>query len=218
MGMFLNYHNIADNYTPNNLVKAFPVGKSYTKLDPVKASKPYEEYNSKGELIGYSWYYGETLNLEFNIDGEIVVESDALIYTAHNDAPSPSTEGHVGRRAYNIADMLSWTCTQYIPEDDLYVWEQDDDFEHDLDGATTNVYVSAKDYLSNKKLELKLLNFRFEPVFTQQFNGTNRLIFNINKELSDKLVKGVYYCSLTVINDIICTPIFGAKDCTLLVK
>lgn len=218
MGMFLNYHNIADNYTPNNLISAFPVGKSYTKLDPVKESKPYEEYNAKGELIGYSWYYGETLNLEFNINGEIVVESDAIIYSAHNDFPSVDTKGHIGRRAYNIADLISWTCTQAFPEEGLYVWEQDKEFEHDLAGATTCVYISASDYLAKKQLELQILNFRFEPILTKTFKGTTKLIFNIDKELSSKLVKGIYYCSLTVVNDNVRTPIFGAKDCTLLVK
>ena len=69
MGMFLNYQNIANSY-PNNLVNAFPSCDICSKLNPLEASKPYEEYNIKGDLIGYFWRYGETLNLEFDIDGE----------------------------------------------------------------------------------------------------------------------------------------------------
>ena len=217
MNMFTNYQNIANNYVPNNLVCSFPGGKSYTKLDPVKASKPYEEYNTKGELIGYSWYQGETLNLEFNIDGEIVVESNAIIYAAIGEAPTVTTEGVVGQRAYNVVDLKSWTCEAVVPEQG-YVWVEDDVFDHDRPDATKSVYVSASDYLADKNIELQLLNFRFEPIHTEQFKGTSRIIFTIDKELSAKIVKGVYYCSLTVVSDTLKTPIFGAKDCTLLVK
>lgn len=217
MGMFTNYQDIANNYVPNNLVCSFPVGKSYTKLDPVKSSKPYEEYDVKGELIGYSWYQGETLNLEFTIDGEIVVESDAIIYSAHGDAPDTTTVGSVGQRAYNIVDLRSWTCTTVVPGQG-YIWIEDDEFEHDLCDASKSVYVSATNYLSDKQLELQILNFRFEPIHTQLFNGTSRLLFTIDTDLSSKLLKGVYYCSLTVVTDTLRMPVFGAKDCTFIVK
>ena len=201
----------------NNLVRSFPVGKSYTKLDPVQASKPYEEYDAKGDLVGYSWYQGETLNLEFNIDGEVVVEADAIIYTAHNDAPTVGTKGYVGQRAYNVVDFKSWTCV--VTDDEHgYVWEQDAEFDHDRADAEKSIYVSAKDYLSDKKLEFKILNFRFETVHSEEFDGCTRLIVPITKDLSNKLVKGIYYSTLTVFTDSLRTPIFGAKDCTLLVK
>ena len=99
MGMFLNYQDIAGNYQPpNNLIRSFPVGKSYTKLDPIQASKPYEEYNAKGELIGYFWHYGESLNLEFNIDGEITIEGDAIVLSVKGQTP-PQIVGHPKQRA-----------------------------------------------------------------------------------------------------------------------
>lgn len=218
MGMFLNYQNIADNYRPNNLVCSFPVGKSYTKLDPVDASKPFEEYDAKGDLIGYSWRYGETLNLEFNIDGEIVVESDCIIYAAHNDGPTALTAGYVGRRAYNILDFISWTCIAVSPDEEVFLWEQDEIFEHDLENATDSVYVSATDYLADKHLELKICNFRYETVFSKVFEGTSKLIFNIDSILSKQLVKGIYYCELTVLGDDLVTPIFTKNDCVFLVK
>lgn len=217
MGMFTNYENIANNYIPNNLISSFPVGKSYTKLDPIQASKPFEEYNTKGELVGYSWYHGETINLEFNIDGEVVVESDAIVYTVAGATPSTTTEGKVNQRAYNVVDFRSWTC---VVADDIngYCWQEDEEFEHDLADASKSVYVSATDYLSDKTVELQLLNFRFEPIHIMEFSGTSKIVFTVDKELSKKLTKGIYYCSLTVISDTIRTPIFTAKDCTLLVK
>ena len=118
MGMFLNYHNIADNYVPNNLIKAFPFKQNVSKLDPQSASKPYEEYNTKGDLCGYFWREGETLNLEFNLDGEITVESDAMILTVSGQEPAG---GDVGQRAYNIIDLISWTC---VVKDDESIWER----------------------------------------------------------------------------------------------
>ena len=213
MSMFLNYHNISDNYKPNNLICTFPVGKSYTKLDPVQASKPYEEYDSKGNLIGYFWHYGETLNLEFNIDGEITVEDDALILTSKGSIPSP-LEGALMQRAYNTADKRSWTCTDIV--DNTFIWTEDAEFTYDESGKS--VYVTAADYMKDKQVCVTLYNFRMEPIHSETFNGNTKIIFSITTELSKKLVRGIYYCSLTVFNDSVNLPIFSSADCTLLVK
>ena len=58
--MFTNYKNISDYYIPNNLNAASSKPYSYTKLNSCEESKPYELYNSKGDLEGYYWYYGES--------------------------------------------------------------------------------------------------------------------------------------------------------------
>lgn len=213
MSMFLNYHNISDNYKPNNLICTFPVGKSYTKLDPVQASKPYEEYDLKGNLIGYFWHYGETLNLEFNIDGEITVEDGALILTSKGAVPSP-LEGELMQRAYNTADKKSWTCTDIV--DNTFIWTEDAEFTYDESGKS--VYVTAADYMKDKQVGVTLYNFRMEPIHSETFEGNTKIIFPITTELSKKLVKGIYYCSLTVFNDSVNLPIFSSADCTLLVK
>lgn len=212
--MFLNYQNIADNYTPNNLVCSFPKGKSYTKLDPVSTSKPFEEYNSKGELIGYFWHYGESLNLEFNIDGEITVEDRAIILNHSGQTPSV-TEGGKGQRAYNIVDLISWTCVDV--QNGLCQWEEDEEFTYDVD-SDNSVYISADTYLKNKNIELKLYNFRHEEIYQQVFEGKSRIIFNITPDLSKMLKRGIYYCSLTVFNKDVNMTIFDASDCTLVVK
>lgn len=213
MGMFLNYQNIANNY-PNNLVCSFPcVGKSYTKLDPVKASKPYEEYNSKGELIGYFWRYGETLNLEFNIDGEITVEDNAIVLTSKDAVPSPNT-GALGLRAYNVYDKRSWTCTAISKGE--FVWTIDEVFSYPENG--TSVYVTASDYMEDKHVEVCIYNFRMEPIHKEVFSGTTQVILRITKDLSEKLTRGIYYCSLRVFDEHINMPLFDSNDCTLLVK
>lgn len=215
MGMFLNYHNIADNYKPNNLINAFPHRMQTSKLDPTDASKPYEEYNAKGELVGYFWRYGETLNLEFNIDGEITIESNAIILKSIGQTPTSTTIGTIGQRAYNIIDLISWTCVGIIKNE--YIWEQDLEFTYPLNGDKS-IYLSSEDYLKDKQIELILYNFRMEPIHKQLFNGSPNIIFSIDPELSKTLVKGVYYCSLHVFNDSVYQTIFDSTDCTLLVK
>ena len=213
MGMFTNYQEIAHMYPTNNLVCRFPVDKSYTKICPVEASKPYEEYNAKGELVGYFWRYGETLNLEFNIDGEIVVEDSALILTVKGEVPS-ETEGALLLRAYNVVDMISWTCTNIV--DGKFVWTPDSEFTYSDQGKS--VYVSTEDYLKDKNVEVTLYNFRQEVIYTQIFEGTPKIILPITPELSKTLLRGIYYCSLTVYNDSVNLPIFTSSDCVLLVK
>lgn len=52
MGMFSSYENINPNYQPNNF-KPAPQCRPEDKLKPCRPDRPYEEYNAKGELIGY---------------------------------------------------------------------------------------------------------------------------------------------------------------------
>ena len=76
--MFTNYQNLSDTYIPNNLSEHKCKPESYTKLSPIDTSKPYELYDAKGELEGYFWHYGETINLDFSITGEIILDDGSL--------------------------------------------------------------------------------------------------------------------------------------------
>lgn len=213
--MFLNYHNIADNYMPNNLIKAFPYRAEDTKLAPCDASKPFEEYNAKGELSGYFWRYGETLNLEFGIDGEITVEADAILLKTRGQTPTTKTMGKIGQKVYNIIDLRSWECISIINKE--YIWEEDKEFTYPLN-SDRSVYISAEDYLKDKSVEVILYNFRMEPICKKVYPASPTIIFSIDKELSLSLPKGIYYCSVTVFNESVCYTIFDSNDCNLLVK
>jgi hypothetical protein len=214
MGMFLNYHNIADNYTPNNLIKAFPFEPNSSKLLPTEMSKPYEEYDARGELEGYFWRYGDTLNLEFSIDGEITVEDDSIILRTMNECPTTNTIGFIGQRCYNICDFVSWTCTAVINKE--YIWTKDDIFTYP--NTKNSIYVSAKDYLKEKTARVTIYNFRMEPIYIHNVSASTNVIVPITKELSEKMVKGIYYCSLDIYNLEMQSAIFFPQDCKLLVK
>lgn len=215
MGMFTTYQNISNNFIPNNMRYQNNVPTSYTKLAPNQASKPYECYNAQGDLEGYCWYYGDGLNLEFNIDGEITVESNAIIYKSAGLEPNGKTVGAIGQRAYNITDLRSWTCSYFI--DNTYVWVEDAEFTYPL-GEDKSVYLSAEKYLEDKTLIFCLYNFRMEEIYRETFSGTPSVIIPITPELSKTLVKGIYYCSLTAVSAKTSETIFDARDCKILVK
>ena len=160
MGMFSNYENIAQNYTPNNVCPPCPPKPCAppSKLDPCIPNKPYADYNAEGELIGYWWYYGDAVDLQFDIDGEVVYEGSE----------------------------------QYIP---------------------------VGDFLKDKQIIVRLFNFRREMIAEKFYPGSTQIIFSIDKELSKKLVKSVYYCSLLITNnEDLNYTLFYQSDCTLTVK
>lgn len=213
--MFTNYQNLSEYYIPNNLSKSLTTPKSYTKLDPVEASKPYELYNAKGELEGYYWYYGNQLNLEFSIDGEITVESTAIILTAAGAEPGLITPARLGQKVYNIFDLKSWTCIGY--ENQYFIWQLDSEFIYPINGERA-IYVEASNYLANKKLDFSIYDFRYNQIYNKQVSGTTSLIIPIDSELSAKMVKGVYYCSLEIVSADSRETLFSPADCKLLVK
>lgn len=214
--MFTNYQNLSDYYVPNNLSKYICTPTSYTsKLDPTEASKPYELYDAKGNLEGYYWYKGDQVVLDFSIDGEITVECNALIFTTPGEEPNLHTEARLGQMAYNVIDFKSWKCVAYFK--DMYVWELQPEFVYPL-GGDKSVFIDASDYMKDKVLTFTIYNFRLEPIYNKNFEGTSSFKMYINKELSDSLNKGIYYCSLEVSGKDSHQMVFAPEDCKLLVK
>ncbi len=157
--IFDNYANISDSYIPTNTET---INNDCSKLDPCKAKIPFADYNAAGELVGYWWYYGDTLNLEFTISGEVIVDQGT---------------------------------------------------------DETSTYTTAEDYLSDKQVKVCLYNFRMELIDTKVFDGATTITYEIDEELSKKLVKGVYYCSLSIYNGTgLIETLLGQSDCTLTVK
>ena len=213
--MFSNYQDLSTNYIPNNLTCKFPTRIEQSKLYSQDASKPYEEYNAEGKLIGYYWNQGDILNLEFMIDGEITVETTALILSNVGQTPTKETTGFVGQRCYNIRDLRSWTCRSQL--DTQYVWEMDEVFTYPA-GADRSVYMDASDYLKDKMALITLYNFRMEPVHEYSVEATPFIVFPIDADLTSKLVKGIYFCSVRIYNSTMSQTVFSSEDCKLLVK
>lgn len=160
MGMFDSfdgYDNLKDHY-----VKPCPPPKppveDNSKLKPCTPKKPYEKYNAAGELIGYYWYYGDTINLEFEIEGEVTYEGNSQ-------------------------------------------------------------YVDAAEFMKEKQVTVELFNYRRELITARTLPGSDRILFEIDKELSKQLIRGNYYCTLTVFDgNGLNKTLFYQEDCTLFVE
>ena len=152
MGMFDSYETLNNNYVPQNKKPIPPCSPENSVFEPLRPRKPYEEINAKGELIGYYWYYGDTVNLDFTIEGDI--------------------------------------------------------------------YGSVESFLQDKVIRIELYNFRGELITFKTFEGSTNVIFPIDEELSKKLVKGTYTCSLSVLNSLtgMNKTLIHQEDCTLIVK
>lgn len=74
-------------------------------------------------------------------------------------------------------------------------------------------------YLSGKKLELNIYNFRYEVVYTIVEEASTEPVFYINRETKD-LPSGTYSLSLTLKDedDKIVTTLFKNTQCTILIK
>ena len=67
--MFENFQNIPTSYTPNNYQQNYSQQED-TNISSINNNKPYEMRDIKGDLIGYFWYYGNSIDLVFDIEGE----------------------------------------------------------------------------------------------------------------------------------------------------
>lgn len=65
MSIYGNCDNIYNTNLTNN---------DLCNVPHYKGKEPYGDYNALGELQGYFWYYGETIRLKFDIEGEITID------------------------------------------------------------------------------------------------------------------------------------------------
>lgn len=207
MSMFDNYANLNSNSIPYNITVILPAQRvEYSDEIPRK------EYNVWGDFIGYSWNYGDTFNLQFHIEPVISVEQDAIVYTATNDAPTTATVGTFNQRAYNTVDLKVWVCKTY--DQTVYVWEEQNAFTYPVNGTKAITLLSDVSLLP-RKVSVDIQDFRREVIDTFDVDWGSTISVPIDKELSAKLLKGLYYCVVTVFTDSSST--FNS-ECTLIVK
>ena len=83
--IFSNYQNIPVDYIPDNMTEHLKLKEKSMKLVSCLVNKPYEMINIKNELIGYSWNYGDTLSLHFQLIGDFDITSNNPIYFIGDD-------------------------------------------------------------------------------------------------------------------------------------
>lgn len=205
--MFDNYENISTQYTPSNLDNCpKKPNKCNPMLKPLQPVKPYEEYNAEGQLIGYWWVYGDTINLEFDLSGYVTIDDDDT-YVEIRD---------------------------FIKDKEIYV--QLYNFRHEQiasmnfngsDYQEVTYSVAKKVNRFTQGIYYVLEDDTYEPVvLPRDFNKDTiyykkddvEIIFPIDKKLSAQMEKGTYYCSISIRNDDLISTIFYQEECTLVVK
>ena len=187
MGMFKKYDKLSPNYVPNN---------SYQKKEPeyedVELELPIVEKDLNGTPIGYSWNYGDVFKLSVDLSTKVKVAGDAIVYAVKGEQPNGSTLGkYSGQQAYNTADAKSWTFVGISGS--LFVWVEDKELTYPVDG-TKEITINTNE--EDDRLSLEIYNFRWEPFHTFSTVGSNVLVCDFDKELSQKFLPGVYPCKV----------------------
>lgn len=73
--MFQDFTNLNTTYIPNTFQPGYPPIQKDSAINLVKINKPYEILNADRTLKGYFWYYGNSVDLVFDLEGEITLLS-----------------------------------------------------------------------------------------------------------------------------------------------
>lgn len=205
--MFDNYENLNSQYIPTNISRA-PIKPQCPPniCQPEIPNKPYEEINAKGELVGYWWNYGDTINLDFNLSGYVTVDGS----NNYIDVLSFIQNKQINITLYNfrheqITNMLfkgsDYKDLKYdiipVNEHTIGIF-----YTYSNDTGTYNKVYLPQDYIKD----------------TTYYEGNLSIVFPIDKELSQALVPGIYYCSLTIIGEESTITIVDENSCTLTVR
>lgn len=193
MAMFDIYDKLNPNYIPNNTSEQHDEG--YTKLSDVI---PCELYDSKQNFLGYGWNFGEQFSITLSVDDVIKVSENSLIFENANEEPNELTPAYIlGQKAYNTADARSWTFVGRT--NSLYIWVEDEYVIYSTSGTKT---IKIQRDLTDQHVELNILNFRREVVYTQLGEtGDSDIVLNVDEDMLSILTPGLYYADIKICSD-----------------
>lgn len=161
-------------------------------IEVLNISKPYEVKDAEGNLKGYFWYYGNSVDLDFIISGQVTIEdSDSYIdidqLIPGENPKSPQEE---------ILRDLELKMTIYNSKYDPIIY-----FSNGMDA----------EYFLNVK----------DPVINEETGEVSiTATATIDKEISTlKMPKGVYYIDLVASHPSgYCETLFSSTTCTFEVR
>ena len=175
--MFSNFTNLNTTYTPNPFQKTYPSMQTDNQLKSNHPNKPYEVKNPDGSIKGYFWYYGNSVELVFNVEGEITLEetdnylyaSDvisglALIATIYNFRSEP---------------VLKFSTDPLIAENELIVGETKtiaDEHCNKLEKISTPVTMQITNELSSQLVK----GIYYIDLVATLSDGYNETLFDTN--------------------------------------
>lgn len=206
MNIFDNYDNLKDQYIPSNMNRKPCPPKANPFLDPAIPKKPYCEYNAEGNIVGYWWPYGNTVNLEFELDGGVTTEGNYIdvrdfikdkqlqikLYNFRHEV--------IDTKVYDGKDYQKFIEVNHITDKTtgiFYIYDEETD-SYNIVKLPDAFEEGKKYYISNP-----------DPVC---------VIYPIDENMSATLEKGTYYCSLSIIAKGLKETVFYEENCTLMVK
>lgn len=186
--MFSSYDNISAEYVPDNTTKVLP-GDYVIKSD----SYPAMIHDIKDRFLGFTWNYGDSVDLNLTVNDKVKVNKDSLIYLESGQFPATGVPGYKGQQAYNVVDYKSWTCIGEV--DGITVWVEDEDVIYDSQGTKEIEFI--KD-MTDKGVEVRLYNFRWEIMKTFESFGENKVTCQFTSDLYKDLKSGIYYCTVYI--------------------
>lgn len=191
--MFTNYENLDSTYVPNNR------NKEIQKQCILNYEIPKEIYDNNKQIIGYSWSYGDTFTIRYNANRPIYVEKDAILYYG-NEEPDEDTVGRKGQKVYNLSYSRCWICESL--DSSIYNWVEQKNFTFPANGEE-KVYVQPPYDLTKMTAKVVIENFRHEEIYSKEYElSDGSITIDIDKELSEKLVKGIYYMYVILFDNI----------------
>ena len=190
--MFDSYSNLSDIYVPDNTTN------QQNTFIVFNDSTVKKEYNVKGDFVGYSWNYGDTVSFGVSMSKKVMVEEDAIVYEESGEYPDSSTVGIKGQRAYNTKDIKSWTCETL--DQTVYNWVEDIVFKYPEFG-TKEITLRTFENDNLKKVLFEIKNFRKEVVYSNEMMFTDILNIDITKEVAEILLKGTYSFYFTLLDE-----------------
>ena len=69
----MSSNNLSTTYNPNAFQPSYNQQPLNSNIQAVNINKPYEVTNTSGHLVGYFWYQGNSVDLCFELTGEVTL-------------------------------------------------------------------------------------------------------------------------------------------------
>lgn len=174
--MFNNFTNFSTTYSPNPFQPSYPTSCN-TQATPVNPNKPYEILSrDRSTVEGYFWYYGNSVNLIFNLEGEVTLY-DTDNYISVSDLINSLT---LVATIYDFRSepILTFSNDPLISRNELKINNSSNNIEEIIISMDITNELSAKLVKGTYNIELvaSLPNGYNETLFSSQQNG---LTFNV---------------------------------------
>lgn len=208
--IFDSYDNLKDQYIPSNMNRKPCPPKANPFLDPAIPKKPYCEYNAEGNIVGYWWPYGNTVNLEFELDGYVTIDEENVYVDVRDFIKDKQLQIKIYNFRHEVIDTKLYDGKDYQVAKFIRAPE--------VNKHTKGVYYIYVTEDNGKYIPVDLPK-QYDENQTYYKQQDVEIIYPIDEDKSASMFeKGTYYCSLSIISKGINETVFFEDNCTLMVK